>query len=289
MPLFAGIYKRGAGIGPATAFLYSGPAINILAIILTARVLGFELGIARAIGAIIFSIIIGLLMHFIFYKDEQKIQTRQASVADTSSEKEGRTLKKIIFYFATMIGILVFANWGKDDSIKIWQMIYNFKWLITGILLAILIWMLIKWFSKEELIQWTNSSWDFALQILPLLLGGVLVAGLLLGRPGSEGLIPKIWIENLVGGNSLWSNLFASVVGALMYFATLTEIPILQGLLGAGMNKGPALALLLAGPALSLPNMLVIRSIIGTKKTIVFIVLVITMATFSGMLFGYFF
>jgi len=289
LPLFAGIYKRGAGIGPATAFLYSGPAINILAIILTARVLGFELGIARAIGAIIFSIIIGLLMHFIFYKDEQKIQTRQASVADTSSEKEGRTLKKIIFYFATMIGILVFANWGQDDSIEIWQMIYNFKWLITGILLVILIWMLIKWFSKEELIHWTNSSWDFALQILPLLLGGVLVAGLLLGRPGSEGLIPKIWIENLVGGNSLWSNLFASVVGALMYFATLTEIPILQGLLGAGMNKGPALALLLAGPALSLPNMLVIRSIIGTKKTIVFIVLVITMATFSGMLFGYFF
>ena len=289
LPLFAGIYKRGAGIGPATAFLYSGPAINILAIILTARVLGFELGIARAIGAIIFSIIIGLLMHFIFYKDEQKIQTRQTSVADTSSEKEGRTLKKIIFYFATMIGILVFANWGQDDSIKIWQMIYNFKWLITGILLIILIWMLIKWFSKEELIHWTNSSWDFALQILPLLLGGVLVAGLLLGRPGNEGLIPKIWIENLVGGNSLWSNLFASVVGALMYFATLTEIPILQGLLGAGMNKGPALALLLAGPALSLPNMLVIRSIMGTKKTLMFILLVILMATFSGMFFGYFF
>jgi len=289
LPLFAGIYKRGAGIGPATAFLYSGPAINILAIILTARVLGFELGIARAIGAIIFSVIIGLLMHFIFHKDKQKIKTIQSSLSDTSSKKEGRTLKKVIFYFATMIGILVFANWGQDDSIEIWKMIYNFKWLITGILLIILIWMLIKWFNKEELIQWTNSSWDFAIQILPLLLGGVLVAGLLLGRPGSEGLIPKIWIENLVGSNSIWSNLFASVVGALMYFATLTEIPILQGLLGAGMNKGPALALLLAGPALSLPNMLVIRSILGTKKTLVFICLVVTMATFSGMLFGHLF
>lgn len=289
LPLFAGIYKRGAGIGPATAFLYSGPAINILAIILTARVLGFELGIARAIGAIIFSVIIGLLMHFIFEKDKKKKQVGQGIATNIEEKKEERSLQKTIFYFATMIGILIFANWGRDESIKIWQMIYNFKWLITGILLIILIWMLIKWFSKDELIQWTNSSWGFALQILPLLLGGVLVAGLLLGRPGSEGLIPKIWIENLVGGNSLWSNLFASVVGALMYFATLTEIPILQGLLGAGMNKGPALALLLAGPALSLPNMLVIRSIMGTKKTLVFILLVIIMATFSGMLFGYFF
>ncbi len=289
LPLFAGIYKRGAGIGPATAFLYSGPAINILAIILTARVLGFELGIVRAIGAIVFSVIIGLLMHFIFYKEEKKKQVDQGIATNIQEEKEERPLQKTIFYFATMIGILVFANWGQDDSIKIWQMIYNFKWLITGILLIILIWMLIKWFSKDELIQWTSSSWSFALQILPLLLGGVLVAGLLLGRPGSEGLIPKIWIENLVGGNSLWSNLFASVVGALMYFATLTEIPILQGLLGAGMNKGPALALLLAGPALSLPNMLVIRSIMGTKKTLVFILLVIIMATFSGMLFGNFF
>ncbi len=289
LPLFAGIYKRGAGIGPATAFLYSGPAINILAIILTARVLGFELGVARAIGAIIFSVIIGLLMHFIFEKDKKKKQVGQGIATNIQEEKEERSLQKTIFYFATMIGILIFANWGRDESIKIWQMIYNFKWLITGILLIILIWMLIKWFSKDELIQWTSSSWGFALQILPLLLGGVLVAGLLLGRPGSEGLIPKIWIENLVGGNSLWSNLFASVVGALMYFATLTEIPILQGLLGAGMNKGPALALLLAGPALSLPNMLVIRSIMGTKKALVFILLVIIMATFSGMLFGYFF
>jgi len=287
LPLFAGIYKRGAGIGPATAFLYSGPAINVLAIILTARVLGFELGLARAIGAIIFSVIIGLSMHFIFIEDEKKKNLNaNKNLTIGKVEQEDRPLWQTTFYFAIMIGILIFANWGKDESIKIWQTIYNFKWFITGILLIILSWIVIKWFKKEERIQWVKSSWGFAIQILPLLLGGVLVAGFLLGRPGSEALIPKIWIENLVGGNSIWSNLFASVVGALMYFATLTEIPILQGLLGAGMGKGPALALLLAGPALSLPNMLVIRSIIGTKKTLVFIFLVVTMATFSGMLFG---
>ena len=290
LPLFAGIYKRGAGIGPATAFLYSGPAINVLAIILTARVLGFELGLARAIGAIVFSVVIGLSMHFIFRKDEKKKNINaNNNFARGKTEQEERPLWKTIFYFATMIGILVFANWGKDESIRIWQVIYSFKWFITGILLIILSWMLVKWFNKEERVQWVSSSWGFAEQILPLLLGGVLVAGFLLGRPGSEALIPKIWIENLVGGNSLWSNLFASIVGALMYFATLTEIPILQGLLGAGMGKGPALALLLAGPALSLPNMLVIKSIIGTKKTLVFIFLVVVMATFSGMIFGYFF
>lgn len=290
LPLFAGIYKRGAGIGPATAFLYSGPAINVLAIILTARVLGFEMGLARAIGAIIFSIVIGLSMHFIFQEDEKKKNINANRNSFTGMQEQGeRALWKTTFYFAIMVGILIFTNWGKDESIKIWQIIYNFKWFITGILLIALSWMLIKWFKKEELVQWVSSSWGFAVQILPLLLGGVLIAGFLLGRPGSEGLIPKIWIENLVGENNLWSNLFASIVGALMYFATLTEIPILQGLLGAGMNKGPALALLLAGPALSLPNMLVIRSVLGTKKTLVFISLVVTMATFSGMIFGHFF
>lgn len=290
LPLFAGIYKRGAGIGPATAFLYSGPAINVLAIILTARVLGFEMGLARAIGAIIFSIVIGLSMHFIFQEDEKKKNINANRNSFTGMQEQGeRALWKTTFYFAIMVGILIFANWGKDESIKIWQIIYNFKWFITGILLIALSWMLIKWFKKEELVQWVSSSWGFAVQILPLLLGGVLIAGFLLGRPGSEGLIPKIWIENLVGENNLWSNLFASIVGALMYFATLTEIPILQGLLGAGMNKGPALALLLAGPALSLPNMLVIRSVLGTKKTLVFISLVVAMATFSGMIFGHFF
>ncbi len=285
LPLFAGIYKRGAGIGPATAFLYSGPAINVLAIILTARVLGLELGIARALGAVLFSVIIGLAMHLIFYKEEKKRQSN-ANLVIPEEEKEIRPLWKTGLYFAVMVGILIFANWGKDESIKFWQRIYAVKWFITGSLLIILSGMLYKWFKKDELKYWVSSTWGFAKQIFPLLFAGVLVAGFLLGRPGHQALIPGGWIEKLVGGNSPGANFFASVSGALMYFATLTEIPILQGLIGAGMGKGPALALLLAGPALSLPNMLVIRSVLGTKKTLVYIFLVVIMATFSGMIFG---
>ncbi len=285
LPLFAGIYKRGAGIGPATAFLYSGPAINVLAIILTARVLGFELGFARAIGAIVFSVVIGLCMHLIFFKEE-KNKNANENLMIGEDEKGSRPLLKTALYFAVMVGILVFVNWGKDESIKIWQRIYEIKWFISGFLIIILILMLNRWFRKEELKAWTSSSWDFAKQILPLLFAGVLVAGFLLGRPGHRALIPEQWVVNLVGGNSLRANLFASVSGALMYFATLTEVPILQGLIGSGMGKGPALALLLSGPALSLPNMFVIRGIIGTKKTLVYILLVVFMATLSGMIFG---
>jgi len=285
LPLFAGIYRRGAGIGPATAFLYSGPAINVLAIILTARVLGFELGIARAIGAIVFSVVIGLCMHFIFIREE-KGKSEENEFVITEEDEESRPLWQTALYFAVMVGILVFVNWGKDESIKIWQMIYEIKWFISGFLIVVLAVMLKLWFGKEELKEWTSSSWDFAKQILPLLFAGVLVAGFLLGRPGHQALIPERWVANLVGGNSLRANLFASVSGALMYFATLTEVPILQGLVGSGMGKGPALALLLAGPALSLPNMLVIRGIMGTKKTLVYILLVVFMATLSGMFFG---
>jgi len=285
LPLFAGIYKRGAGIGPATAFLYSGPAINVLAIILTARVLGFELGFARAIGAIVFSVVIGLCMHFIFFREEKNRNTSEDLII-AEDEKETRPLWKTALYFAVMVGILVFVNWGRSESIRIWQRIYEVKWFISGFLIAILALILNRWFKKEELKIWTSSSWDFAKQILPLLFAGVLVAGFLLGRPGHQALIPERWVANLVGGNSLRANLFASVSGALMYFATLTEVPILQGLIGSGMGKGPALALLLSGPALSLPNMLVIRSVIGTKKTLVYILLVVFMATISGIIFG---
>lgn len=285
LPLFAGIYKRGAGIGPATAFLYSGPAINVLAIILTARVLGFELGFARALGAIIFSVVIGLCMHFIFIKEEKNKNT-SGDLMIGEDKKDSRALWKTALYFAVMVGLLIFVNWGKDESVKIWQMIYEVKWFIFGFLIIVLAIMLKVWFSKQELKDWTISSWDFAKQILPLLFAGVLVAGFLLGRPGHQALIPERWVVNLVGGNSLRANLFASVSGALMYFATLTEVPILQGLIGSGMGKGPALALLLAGPALSLPNMLVIRGVIGTKKTLVYILLVVFMATLSGMIFG---
>ena len=287
-PLFSGIYKKGAGLGPAVAFLYSGPAINVLAIIMTGRILGIDIGIARAVGAIIFSIVIGMIMHLIFIK-EDKVNNINNDFVIPDSDKQERTLWKNGLYFFVMVAILIFVNWGKDESIYIWDFIYRYKYIITGIFGILLILMLIFWFKKNELKEWTASSWEFAKQILPLLFAGVLLAGFLLGRPGHTGIIPNEWVNRLVGGNSLFSNFFASIVGAFMYFATLTEVPIVQGLIGSGMGKGPALALLLAGPALSLPNMLVIRSILGIKKTIVFISLVIIMATFSGMFFGYFY
>ncbi len=286
LPLFSGIYKRGAGLGPAIAFLYSGPAINVLAIIMTARILGWELGLARAVGAVIFSVVIGLLMHFIFIKEEKNRQTKgDLQMGET---EESRSLPKNAVYFISMVGILVFANWGRpqEGDAGLWVTIFNLKWIITFGFLALLILMLLSWFKKQELKDWTSASWTFAKQIMPLLLAGVLVAGLLLGRPGEEGFIPSWIIAKAVGGNSLLSNFFASIVGAFMYFATLTEVPILQGLIGAGMGKGPALSLLLAGPALSLPNMLVIRGVIGTKKTAVYVSLVVIMATISGIIFG---
>ena len=287
LPLFAGIRTMGAGLGPATAFLYSGPAINVLAIILTARVLGLEIGVARAVGAILFSIVIGLLMHLIYHKEENERATAQMAMPDPP---KGRPLWQTIIYFAAMIGILVFANWAKPiDAGGAWQAIYSAKWIITAACGAVLIAALLLWFKKGELGEWVVSTWGFAVQILPLLLFGVLIAGALLGSaPGREGLIPSRWVAGAVGGNSLWANLFASVAGAFMYFATLTEVPIVQGLMTAGMGKGPALALLLAGPALSLPSMLVIRSIIGLQKTVVYVTLVVIMSTISGMIFGAF-
>ncbi|MDD5655326.1 MAG: permease [Candidatus Omnitrophica bacterium] len=287
LPLFSGIYKRGAGLGPATAFLYSGPAINVLAVILTARILGWQLGLARAIGAIVFSVVIGLLMHLIFIKEER---ARHANgVFDLEEVKEERSLGQTALYFASMVVFLVFANWGRplEGDHGAWSVIYQYKWWIAGFSLASLAVMLFKWFRKDELKEWTWAAWGFALQILPLLLIGVLVSGFLLGRVGHEGIIPSRFVVMLVGGNSLWANFFSSIVAAFMYFATLTEVPILQGLIGSGMGKGPALALLLAGPALSLPSMLVIRSVMGTKKTIVYVFLVVIMATISGMFFGW--
>jgi len=287
LPLFAGIYKMGAGLGPATTFLYSGPAINVLAIILTARVLGLEIGIARAVGAIVFSIVIGLVMHLIYRKEQLEKANNQIDMPDS---KPQRSLTQTAVYFASMVGILVFANWARPtETVGIWYSIYSAKWIITAVFGVILAAVLLFWFNNYEIGSWVKQSWGFAKQILPLLLGGVLIAGFLLGQPETEGIIPSAWVTKAVGGNSIWANLFASVAGAFMYFATLTEVPILQGLIGAGMGKGPALALLLAGPALSLPNMLVIRSVMGTKKTTVFVGLVIVMATISGMLFGTFF
>jgi len=329
LPLFAGIYRMGAGLGPACSFLYSGPAINVLAIVLTARILGLELGIARAVGAIVFSVVIGVLMHFIFRKEEAAKVAAQVVMGDDDVK---RPLWQNGLYFLSMVGILVFANWGKpaEGAEGVWMAIYGAKWVVTSLFAVGLGVMLILWFEmvwwkvvgtglacvvvmvifpeqpllafsmgvvglsmftstdKGECGEWFSSAWGFAKQVMPLLLFGVLIAGLLLGRVGHEGLIPREWVESAVGGNSLRANFCASFAGAFMYFATLTEVPILQGLIKSGMGKGPALALLLAGPALSLPNMLVIRSVLGTKKTVVFVSLVIVMATISGIIFGNF-
>lgn len=340
LPLFTSIYKRGAGLGPAIAFLYSGPAISILSIILTARILGFEMGVARTIGAVLFSVVIGLAMSFIFRKEEKAKKEEQMNIVPPS---EKRPMWQTSFHFFILVLILVFANWGAPaaSDTGIWYSIFTYKWYITGGLSLLLCWSLIRilklralWvllgavatavsvilanifidsaklvplvpmivaiatlsvillFDKrdEENREWALSSWGFAKQILPLLAIGVVTAGFLLGSTHDNtaiaGIIPNSWIEWAVGGNSLLSNFFASFTGAFMYFATLTEVPIIQGLLASGMGKGPALALLLAGPSLSLPNMLVIRGVLGTKKTVVYVALVIVMATISGYIFG---
>ncbi len=325
LPLFSSIHKRGAGLGPAITFLYSGPAINILAIILTARILGFELGIARIIGAVIFSVIIGIIMSFI-YRKEEKIRAEKMDFPDV---KEERPLWQVSFHFFVLVLILVFVNWGKPDSEQgFFYWLWFNKWHITAFFGLLFIYSLIKilkmkvWyvaiaavaviitafiFPTQPLIpfvvatigltvitmitpgesrEWLYETWGFTKQIMPLLAAGVLIAGLLLGTANGEGIIPSEWVSSLVGGNSVFSNFFASIFGAFMYFATLTEIPIIQGLLNNGMGQGPALALLLAGPALSLPNMLVIRSVIGTQKTIVYVILVSVMATVSGLIYG---
>ncbi|MGZ0709866.1 permease [Coraliomargarita sp. W4R53] len=327
LPLFAGIYRMGAGLGPATAFLYSGPAINALAIILTAKVLGAQIGLARAIGAVSFSVLIGLLMAFFFRKEEQQ---KAAAAVAMPADDTARPLWQTASFFASMVAILVFANWGGADDSGFFGAVYALKWWLSsgfGLLFSFMLWRWMRvsglrllltlaavsavailtghatwvvftgvlglvWLTagqEGETGQWFEQTWSYTKQIMPLLLGGVLVAGLLLGRPGAEGLIPSQWISQAVGGNSLGANLFASFAGAFMYFATLTEIPILRGLLDNGMGSGPALALLLAGPALSLPNMLVINSIIGPKKTTVYVTLVVTMATLSGWIYGFLF
>ena len=286
LPIFKGIYKKGAGLGPAIAFLYSGPAINILAIVLSAKVFGLALGLARTIGAILFSVVIGWLMAFVYGKDAEK-RAADARLFRAQEEEGGRTLGQTAIYMASMIGILVFVNWANSKGgSPVWDAIYRAKWWISGGFAIVLVYSLIRWFNADDRGAWLIATRDFALQILPLLFGGVLIAGFLLGRPGHEALIPSAWIARLVGGNSLFANAFASVAGALMYFATLTEIPIVQGLLGAGMGQGPALALLLAGPSLSLPSILVIAGEIGWKKTLTYVGLVVVMSTIAGMVFG---
>jgi hypothetical protein len=286
LPLFAGIYTQGAGIGPATAFLYSGPAINVLAIVLTARILGWQLGLARAMGAVLFAVVTGLLMALIFRKDEAKRIAGQVYLPDEADR--GRSLAQNGLYLLMLVLILVFAAFARPaaGASGLWASIYAVKWYLTALLLGVLALMLWFWFTREEVREWGLASWGFMKQIFPLLAGGVLVAGFLLGRPGHPALLPEVWVQTLVGGNSLGANFFAAVAGAFMYFATLTEVPILQGLIGAGMGQGPALALLLAGPALSLPSMLVIGSIMGWKKTVAYCSIVVLLSTLAGLMYG---
>ena len=340
LPLFTSIYKRGAGLGPAIAFLYSGPAISVLSIILTTRILGIEIGIARMVGAVLFSVVIGLAMAFIFRKEERARQEQQLNI---TPPPEKRPMWQTAFHFFTLVLILVFANWGGPASgdTGLWQALFTYKWYIVGALSLLLCWSLVRilklktmWVllggmitvlsvilsniltengklmplipmlvavaclsvmlyldkSDEENRDWLFSSWGFAKQIMPLLAVGVITAGFLLGSTHDNssiaGVIPNEWIQWAVGGNSLLSNFFASFTGAFMYFATLTEVPIIQGLLASGMGKGPALALLLAGPSLSLPSMLIINQVLGFKKTAVYVILVILMATLTGWVFG---
>lgn len=329
LPLFGGIYANGAGLGPASTFLYAGPAVNVLAIVLTANVLGARIGVARAVGAVAFSILIGLLMRLVFRRSERERSGGPWATAPEVGGEVGRPLWQTATFFAAMVAVLVFANWGASDATGgIWHAVHGAKWKLTAASGLVLAYALVRWiglgaiemgalvvatavlallFPQEPRIpfaaaalglsilagtsggeagEWFGASWGFARQIFPLLFIGILAAGLLLGRPGHEGLIPSAWVAGAVGGNSVAANLFAAVAGAFMYFATLTEVPILQGLMGSGMGDGPALTLLLAGPALSLPSILVIRSFMGTRKTLVFLALVVVMAATAGLIYG---
>ncbi len=354
LPLFGSIYMRGAGLGPAIAFLYSGPAINVLAIVLTARVLGWQLGLARAIGAVTFSVVIGALMHLLFLREERE-KAAQAQEVYIGEDGDGnRPLWQVVFHFAALVGVLVFANWARPQGgAGLWFAVFQHKWMITSgfaLLLGVSLWRFfavkpayvllsalpavglgilfpsypvvaftagsaglaaLTFFGSTELKDWRDQTWGFGKQITPLLLGGVLAAGFFLGSPEGKdaGFVPNVWIQALVGDSPssllallgypsshvpswlsavwpLWTNFFAAVAGSLMYFATLTEVPILRGLIDSGMGQGPALALLLAGPALSLPSMLVIHSLIGLRKTLAFVGLVVGMATLTGLIYG---
>jgi len=338
LPMFAGIYRVGAGLGPASAFLYSGPAINVMAIFLTARVLGYDLGIARVIGSVSFAVVIGVLMAAIFYKDEEKREAAAMELPDPPPAR--RTLLQTALFFASMIGFLVFSDWANPSQTTIektdgtplkvsvllettemlrvqieepvgplktgmkltvpkseivrtdyatpqgyeWaNWVYTHRWYFAFACLAATLAMIGGWFQREELTDWMDQTWGFAKSIVPLLFGGVFITGFV------GALIPDEVVARWVGGDSLAANMVASVIGAMWYFATLTEIPILETLIGLGMGRGPALSLLLAGPALSLPSIAVIYSVIGFKKTAVFVSLTVVMSAVVGMVFGWFF
>jgi hypothetical protein len=333
LPMFAGIYQLGAGLGPASAFLYSGPAINVLAICLSARVLGLSIGAGRVIGAVTFAVVIGLLMAVIFRKAERtKIE---AALQMPEPEKPPRHISKTALYLGCMVLFLVFSDWfnpgnvtvktsdgrqfnavviheakdtvrfqleedlgsekagdkimlSKDEIAgmqerKTWVLtIFHIRWYLAGLCGLAVVIMAWRWFERDEIREWMLNTWQFTKLLVPLLFGGVFVVGFV------SILLPEKQVANWVGDNSLRSNLVASIIGTFWYFATLTEIPITQALMNLGMHKGPVLALLLAGPALSLPNILVIRKVMGNQKTLVFIILVVLMSTIVGLFFGVF-
>lgn len=267
LPLFAGIRKRGAGLGPAITFLFSGPAINIAAIFLTISVLGIGIGLARIISSLIIAIIVGLTMHFIF---KEKAEEGNVFLEEQKSPKIKK--EKIIIFFITLLGILIINGLSINQGVK---------YLIITILVIIITYLSLFEFSKETNKNWLQETWNFSKIILPLLFIGVFIAGFI------SPLLPQELITKLVGSNSISANLIASVFGAFMYFSTLTEVPIIKELMVKGMSSGPALALLLAGPSLSLPNMLVIRKVLGNKKTLVYVALVIIYSSLAGLIFGY--
>ncbi|NOZ01426.1 MAG: permease, partial [Deltaproteobacteria bacterium] len=329
LPMFAGIYTMGAGLGPASAFLYSGPAINVMAIFLSARVLGLDIGVARALGAVIFAVVIGLLMSLFFRSSDQK---RVATMQLPETPKSPRRLWQTALYFLCMILFLVFSDWyntndvtitmtdgttisanvrySTQDSLDIQDYqadgrlapeirhidradvkalvpvpsltttVHGIKWYLAGLMGLFVLLMTWRWFSRQEVKEWMRATWDFGLMIVPLLFGGVFVTGFI------GGMIPEQAVASVVGGNGLLSNFIASFVGMIWYFATLTEIPIVEMLTRLGMGHGPALALLLAGPALSLPSILVIYKVVGAKKTAAFCALTVVMSTAVGYGFG---
>ncbi len=288
LPLFAGIYRRGAGLGPAVAFLYSGPAINVLAIVWTARILGFDLGMGRAIGAIIFSIVIGIIMARIFHREEQDRSQNAFDALDTSTWLKGW---QTLIFMAALIGFLISIAWGfkvhPEKNTDTWKLITDIgietNWVAIGftVFFAIVIAEILRrWFTREMISEWLRSTWSFFKLIAPWLLGGIIAAGMI------GVVLPEDWVERLVGGDSPSANFIASIVGALLYLATLTEVPLLRTFIDAGMGSGPALALLLAGPALSLPAMFTLRNIMGTKKMLTYVSLVVVMATVTGLIFG---
>lgn len=333
LPMFAGIYQLGAGLGPASAFLYSGPAINVLAIFLSARVLGFSIGVGRAVGAIVFAVVIGLLMATVFRRSERA--KAKAALQMPEPEKPRRHIGKTALYLACMILFLVFSDWFNPGNVvvkttdgrefkavvihetkdtvrfqleenlgseksgdkimlpkteiaemqerKTWVLtVFHVRWYLAGLMALAVVIMAWRWFERDEIREWMHNTWQFTKLLVPLLYGGVFVVGFV------SVLLPEKQVAQWVGDNSLRSNLVASVIGTFWYFATLTEIPITQALMKLGMHKGPVLALLLAGPALSLPNILVIRKVMGNRKTLVFISLVIVMSTIVGLFFGAF-